>query len=202
MDSSITEFVTDVLAVKLALVFIIIFGGMIVHFAFCRFCALFHKRQYISEPFFQVCRNISRWIVLLFVVLFSLQQFGLKISTLLTSMLTIAAMVAIGFIAIWSVLSNFLCSFLIIIFSPFRIGDDIEICEVMGGEGLRGKVVDFNFMYTILLEAGEQPEDEKAIIRIPNNTFFQKAIKRWKGVERQSIEKHIISKSLINIKKD
>lgn len=197
MNASINEILGYLTSTKLVGVFIIIVVGLIFHYLVCRFCAILYKRQYVSEPFYRVCRNISRWVVLLFVFIFSLQEIGLKISTIVTSLLTISAMVAIGFIAIWSVLSNFLCSFLIIMFSPFRIGDDIEICEVFGGEGLRGKVVDFNFMYTILLEMGEQPEEEKAIIRIPNNIFFQKAIKRWKGSERQSIEKHMISKSLI-----
>ena len=84
---------------------------------------------------------------------------------------------------------------MIILFTPFRIGDEIEITEVVAGVGLRGKVVDFRIMYTSILESGEIPEDDKALIRIPNNIFFQKAIKRWKGEERKSIERHLLDKS-------
>jgi hypothetical protein len=50
-------------------------------------------------------------------------------------------------------------------------------------------------MYTSILESGEIPEKEKALIRIPKNIFFQKAIKRWKGEERKSIEKHLLEKT-------
>jgi small-conductance mechanosensitive channel len=120
---------------------------------------------------------------------------GVKVSAILTSLLAVLALVAIGFIAVWSVFSNFLCSFFIIIFTPFRIGDEIEITEVIGGPGLRGVVVDFSIMYTSILESGEMAEAEKALVRVPNNIFFQKAIRRWKGKNRISIEKYLLEKS-------
>ncbi|MBU0480550.1 MAG: mechanosensitive ion channel family protein [Proteobacteria bacterium] len=180
---------------SLALILITV-GGLTLYLVFSRFFSLLHKREAISESLAQVFRKIVKILIFVMVVLFSLQLFGVKVSSIITSLLTIAAMIAVGFIAVWSVFSNFLCSLLVILFTPYRIGDEIEITEVVGGTGLRGKVVDFNIMYTSILESGDLPDEEKALIRIPNNIFFQKAIKRWKGEERKSIEKHLLDKSL------
>jgi small-conductance mechanosensitive channel len=84
-------------------------------------------------------------------------------------------MIAVGFIAVWSVLSNLLCSILLVIFRPFQLGDEIEITEPVGGSSLRGKVMKFNVMYTTLLE---DIDGDKVTTNIPNNIFFQKAIRR------------------------
>ena len=183
--------------IKFIGIILIVITGLAVYFALSHFFSILHKRESISESLFHAIRKISKIIILLIVVLFSLQQLGVKVSSIITSLLTVSAMIAIGFIAVWSVFSNFLCSLFIIVFTPFRIGDEIEITEVVGGIGLRGKVVDFSIMYTSILESGEMPEEDKALIRIPNNIFFQKAIKRWKGDDRKSIEKHLLDKSLI-----
>lgn len=183
---------------KFIAIVLIFLAGILVYAALSRFYSLLFKQEALSESLFRVFKNITKILVFVMVILFSMQQLGVKISAIVASLLTVSAMIAVGFIAVWSVLSNFLCSFLIILFKPFRIGDDIEITELVGGSGLRGKVVDFNIMYTSILEHGEMPEEEKALIRIPNNTFFQKATKRWKGEERKSVEKHLFNKSLIN----
>ncbi len=181
--------------IQLITIILIIFIGITVYVALKRFLSMLHKRQAINESLLKVFIKIAKLLITVVVVLFSLQQMGVKVSSIIASLLTVAAMIAIGFIAVWSVLSNFLSSFLIVLFTPFRIGDEIEITEVVGGSGLRGKVVDFNIMYTSILENGEMPEEEKALIRIPNNIFFQKAIKRWKGDNRKSIEKYLLEKS-------
>lgn len=179
---------------KFITILLIIVAGITLYLFASRFFSMLSKRQVISDSFFTAFKNIAKILIFMTVFLFSLQQLGVKVSTIVASLLTVAAMIAIGFIAVWSVFSNFLCSFLIILFTPFRIGDEIEITEVVGGTGLRGKVVDFSIMYTSILESCEMPGEEKALIRIPNNIFFQKAIKRWKGEERKSLEKHLLEK--------
>ena len=87
------------------------------------------------------------------------------------SLLGVAAMFAIGFIAVWNVLSNFLWSLLLIIFRPFEIEDDIEITENIRGGSLRGKVLEFNVMFTSLLE---KVDADEIVTNIPNNIFLQK----------------------------
>ncbi len=149
-----------------------------------------HSRGHISESVFVVSRNIIRWLAIILVVLFVLQQLGVKVSSIISTLLTIAAMIAVGFIAVWSVLSNFLCSILLIIFKPFRIGDDIEITEPVAKEGLPGQVHSFNVMYTTLRVEDAQGE---VLIRVPNNIFFQKAIRGRAGSPSRSLEEHLLT---------
>jgi len=175
----------------------IILAGIAGQMAINRFLAFLRQGGYLSDPMPLWGRNLSRYIIFGVVLLFILQQTGVKVSSIINSLLAVAAMVAIGFIAVWSVFSNFLCALLLIIFSPFQVGDEIEITEAVGGVGLRGRVVDVSLMYTVLLETCDLPEEERPLVRIPNNIFFQKAVKRWKkGLQRKKIEKHLLNKSL------
>jgi small-conductance mechanosensitive channel len=81
---------------------------------------------------------------------------------------TVLAMVAIGFVAVWSILSNTLCTIIIMIFRPFSVGDEIEFA----GDPVKGRVIDLNFFYTTL-DAGDG-----SVLQVPNNMFFQKVVRR------------------------
>jgi small-conductance mechanosensitive channel len=54
---------------------------------------------------------------------------------------------------------------------PFNAGDWIEI----PGEDVQGKVVDFNLVFTTLLD------QDGRYAQIPNNIFLQKSIRRYIG---------------------
>jgi small-conductance mechanosensitive channel len=95
-----------------------------------------------------------------------LQQFGV-LGNAWAALTAILAMVAIGFVAVWSVLSNSLCSILLMVTRPFNVGDTVEIPDV----NLRGKVIDFNLIFTTLRE------EDGSLIQVPNNTFLQKPIR-------------------------
>jgi small-conductance mechanosensitive channel len=77
-------------------------------------------------------------------------------------------MVAIGFVASWSVISNVFCALLLILTRPFRLDDWIEF----PGEPAHGKVRELNLVYTIL------DDEDGCTYRIPNSLFFQKVIRR------------------------
>ena len=141
------------------------------------------SRWHISDSSLVVIRSIGRWFIFILTLLFILQQFGVKVSVIISSLLAIAAMIAIGFIAVWSILSNLLCSLLLITFKPFEIGEEIEITEPFGGTSLRGKVLKFNAVYTSLLET---TGGEEYITSVPNNIFFQKAVRQRKGSGKKS----------------
>lgn len=114
---------------------------------------------------------IRRWIrgVLLIVVAFALVAVaGLPIDNIWTFLTTLLAMVAIGFVAVWSMLSNILATLVILIWRPFNVGEQIELLP----EQLQGQVVDINFMYTIL------KGDDGSRVSVPNNLFTQKFIRR------------------------
>lgn len=79
---------------------------------------------------------------------------------------SIIALIGVGFVAVWSTLSNMLCTLLLLTVRPFRIGDEVELTP----ENLKGKVIDLNLFFTTLLT------DDGRHVQIPNNFFFQRAI--------------------------
>jgi small-conductance mechanosensitive channel len=142
--------------------------------------AALEQRQRIPGQMGFVLRRLLRWAALLLAVAVVLQWFGLlkDFWTFLSAML---ALVAIGFVAVWSVLSNIMCSIILLVTQPFRVGDVIEF----PAQELRGKAVNFNLLFTILLdENGDQ-------IQIPNNLFFQAPIRRKPGTRGISLEEQL-----------
>ncbi|MEN9577151.1 MAG: hypothetical protein RJA70_160 [Pseudomonadota bacterium] len=85
--------------------------------------------------------------------------------------------VAIGFFALWSVLSNMVCALLLLIFRPFRVGDEIELIDANSQVGLRGVVKDLDLLFVTLQES--RVDDRTATIQVPNNTFFQRSVRRF-----------------------
>ncbi|MBK8478825.1 MAG: mechanosensitive ion channel [Opitutaceae bacterium] len=78
------------------------------------------------------------------------------------------ALIGIGFVAVWSVLSNVLCTLLLLTVRPFRIGDELELPP----DPFRGRVIDLNLFFTTLQAA------DGRLVQIPNNLFFQRGLLR------------------------
>jgi small-conductance mechanosensitive channel len=118
-------------------------------------------------------RSIVRVIAFFATVLLAIQQSGAfehawaVLSALVTT-------VAIGFFAIWSVLSNLVCALLILVFKPFRVGDWIEIVEGNVPHPC-GVVTDMTLMFVTL----EEKAEDGSIVRvqIPNTLVFQKVVR-------------------------
>lgn len=94
--------------------------------------------------------------------------FGFELGGLWAMFATVLGMIAIGFVAVWSLLSNSTATLLILILRPYQIGDDIEIA----GDPVKGRVIDLNFFFTTLLD------EDGRYVQVPNNQFFQKTLKR------------------------
>lgn len=107
-----------------------------------------------------------KWCGVLLAAALILSVFNVPILTILSTML---AMVAIGFVAVWSVLSHFLCTVLLILFKPFSVGDILEFPS----EDIKGKVVDLTAIFTVL------KCEDGSLYQIPNNLIFQKPYKRF-----------------------
>ena len=89
---------------------------------------------------------------------------------------TILLATAVGFIALWSVLSNAVCSVLILVMRPFRFNDNIEIVEPADTKpGIQGRVIDLNLMFTTI-EVDDR-EDALVLCRVPNTMFFTKGVR-------------------------
>ncbi|MEN2673348.1 mechanosensitive ion channel family protein [Herbaspirillum huttiense] len=118
-------------------------------------------------------------------MLWALERMGVSGAVLWSAFTGFAAVGAVAFFAVWSVLSNLFCAILIFTTSPFRVGDLIEVLEGGDKPGVKGRVLDINLVYTTLLEEG--PEQEaKTTLQLPNSMFFQRIVRRWNdegGVE-------------------
>jgi small-conductance mechanosensitive channel len=131
-------------------------------------------------------QTFRRWTILSLTVLILMQVVGVFGSAWALISAGLAA-VAIGFVAVWSILSNATAAVLILTFRPFRLGDTIELVEP-NGTGIGGCVEDINLMYTTLSvrssQAGQVELPE--YIYIPNNLFFQKILRTRSSHERGS----------------
>lgn len=107
-------------------------------------------------------------IFALYVVIIALLViiWGGDFNNLWVSIGSILGVIAIGFFAIWSILSNIVAGIIIYSINPFKISDTIVLVE----KDITGKVIDIGLIYTIL-------EDEDGIFTVPNNIFFQQVIK-------------------------
>ena len=133
-------------------------------------------------------RKALRWLVIVLAALVTMQLLGVPMSVIWASASTIAALVAIGFVAVWSMLSNITASFLLLIFKPFRIGDYVEFADTSGEGLIGGRVVDITLMYVTLRE--DDGENEPAFVQIPNNMLFQKPIRRRSGKRVVPLDEH------------
>lgn len=132
--------------------------------AFDHIARLIQMERLAIRPFERIFRGLIALIALLLIC----SAFGLPLNGLWTALTGVLAMVAIGFVAAWSVLVNITCTMIILMFRPFRIGDTIGF----PGEEVKGQVVDLTLIYTTLLgEDGRQ-------FQVPNVMFLQKSISR------------------------
>jgi small-conductance mechanosensitive channel len=93
-----------------------------------------------------------------------LDFWGVGVGGLWTFLVSVATVVGVGFLAVWTMVSNVTASFFITLWRPFRLGQIVELLP----EGLSGRVIDRNAMFTVLREG------KGRTLQIPNNLFFQK----------------------------
>ncbi len=134
-----------------------------VYLVVARLLRVYGNRGVLPVPLVRTLRRTFRWAAIIIVVLVTLQVFGV-LGSALTALTGILALVAIGFVAVWSVLSNTLCSLIILVTQPFRVGDRIRFPP----DPIEGKVVNFNLVFTTL------QTDDGGHIQVPNNLFFQR----------------------------
>jgi small-conductance mechanosensitive channel len=106
----------------------------------------------------------AMWII---AALLALEIWGVSVGGLWTLLASAAAIVGVGFLATWTMISNVTASFFLAVWRPFHLGDTIEMLP----EKLSGRVIDRNLMFVVIREDGG------AVIQIPNNLFFQKMFK-------------------------
>lgn len=178
-----------VLASALPVSLLVIFGGMLLNIVINRSLSLLARRTHLAEADVIPARKVLRWLIRVITVIIVLGVFGFELGGIWSMLSTIFAMVAIGFVAVWSLLSHASATVLLVIVRPFNIGDDIAIPS----ENASGRVVDLNFFFTTLLS------HDGTEWRIPNNLFFQKVIKREKRGPARSLAHQLNNPQPANI---
>lgn len=145
---------------------------------------LVERKRQLPAALAMVGRKLLRGIAVLIAVVLILQSFGI-LENAWAALTALFGLIAVGFIAVWSVLSNTLCSIILVLARPFDIGDTIEI----PADNLRGKAVNFTFLFTVLRT------EDGGLLHVPNNHFFQKAVKRMVGVTSVSLDQQLLKES-------
>jgi small-conductance mechanosensitive channel len=101
------------------------------------------------------------WLITALLVL---NLWGISVGGLWTLLASAIAVIGVGFLAVWTMVSNVTASFFISLWRPFRLGQTVEILP----EALKGRVIDRNLMFTVLRDEGGN------LLQVPNNMFFQK----------------------------
>ncbi|MGD8453418.1 MAG: mechanosensitive ion channel [Phycisphaerae bacterium] len=128
----------------------------------------------LPESTSNMIRRWTRGLLTTAVVFFVIALAGAPVGMLWAPLSALFAMVAVGFIAVWSVLSNILATLIILIWRPFNVGEEIEIQP----DGIAGTVIDINFMFTLLRGEGGTRTT------VPNSLFVQKFVRRHKVIAR------------------
>jgi small-conductance mechanosensitive channel len=161
-------------------------GGYFINFFMQRVLLGFQRSNNFNESLLIPISGLIKWFIIVLVILLICRQFGISITVILTSLSGILLLVAIGFVAVWSVLSNVSCSFLLLVFPPFSFGDTIEIKDPDKESGMKGKVIALNLFYTTLKSIDENGKE--SLIRVPNNLFFQRIIICHSGEHTEALK--------------
>lgn len=181
------QFGTPILATIVTIIF-----AIIIHKLLCHGVNRLSTKGLIPNQLRNTIQPIMKWLIIIITALISFGFFGVSVTSFWAALSGVLVLVAIGFVAVWSVLSNILCSILLVIFSPFRIGDEIEVQDPAAPITIRGKVTGINMFFTTLQSNGNgQTETEEHLIRVPNNLFFQKYVRRWPGTGTQSLKSYL-----------
>ena len=154
------------LAWRIAGVVTIAVFGLIVHRILYSGLRRIKTRLHAGPSISLLADRVLLWTIVILALMGMLETFGI-LQNAWAAFTGMMALTAIGFIAVWSVLSNGFCWLILMLTQPFRIGDRIRIPS----ENVEGTVTDFTLSFTTLEQDGNR-------IFVPNNIFFQKIIIR------------------------
>lgn len=170
--------------VRWALSFVVVLVGYLLYRVAVRSLAGLVRTGQLKQAMAGRLRALMRLAVLAGTLVLALHQAGAfdNAWAVLTALFTT---IAVGFFAMWSVLSNVVCALLLVVFRPFQVGDTIELLE--GSAPFpRGRVLDMNMLFVALEET--LPDGAVAQLQIPNTLFFQKVVRRLVNAEPSSVQ--------------
>jgi small-conductance mechanosensitive channel len=159
-------------------VFLIVLCAWLLNLLVRRTLRRLSKSYHLPQEVVIGARRTIAFFIYAVALLLVLDRFGVSGTVLWTAFTGFAAVAAVAFFAAWSVLSNIFCTLLLLVTRPFRLYDHIELLENGEKPGLKGQVVDINIIHTTLKE--RLPDGGEAVLQIPNNLFFQRAVRCWR----------------------
>jgi len=111
-------------------------------------------------------RGIINTTFVVFFIFAILSIWGVSFANLWVALSGVIALVAIGFFAVWSILSNLLAGILLILRRKLKPGDEVVIMP----EKIKGKIVETGVLFLRL-------QDKQYDVYVPNNMIFQKFVK-------------------------
>lgn len=148
------------------------------------------RNEWLPPTVKVLAHGFLRWSIYVAVFLYILDLLGFPAKSLWAGLLSVALLVAVAFVAMWSVLSNILSAVLLLTFSRARIGDIVELKDTKQEEvGVRGKIVDINLFFVTMEElfVDEKISDQPAMIQIPCHLFFYRVTRCWAGAKTQPL---------------
>ncbi len=112
--------------------------------------------------------SIGLWLI---AALLILDAWGIALAGVWGLLVSAIAVIGVGFLATWAIISNFTASMFLTIWRPFRFGDTVVILP----ENTAGRVTQHNLMFTVLRE------QDGSVVNVPNNLFFQKKFRVVSG---------------------
>jgi small-conductance mechanosensitive channel len=166
---------------------VIIVSSVVLYRALFKLIGNLRKKDVIDSKSSVLLREIIKWVIILVSLLLIFHLFGIDAPRILTAISAVAVMFAVGFVAAWSILSNVLSALLLLLFPPFRFGDEIEFREPDKELGIRGTVIGLSLFFTTL-ESNPDNGDGKKLIKIPNTMFFQRVTICHEGAETEDLK--------------
>lgn len=139
------------------------------------------ERYSVPREMILGARRLTGFVIYFAALMLILERLGVSGTVLWTGFTGFAAVGAVAFFAAWSVLSNIFCTVLIFATRLYRINDYVEVLESGERIGVRGKVLDINLIHTTLQEVTLNESRAGGLLQIPNNLFFQRIVRRWRG---------------------
>lgn len=167
------EFLAEMLGSVVAAVVILLAGFIVASWVKRRIVTLGDTHANLDVTLFHFLGNLARYVVLAFAVLFVLNTFGVKTTSIIAAIG--AAGLAIG-LAMQGALSNVAAGVMIILFRPFKLGDFIEV------DGEMGTVMDINLNNTVLAGLSNLK------VIIPNSEVWGNTITNYSSFDTRRAE--------------
>ena len=129
------------------------------------------KSKNLKKTRYFAIRRLISFLTFCFLLITIILIWGINIKNLWISIAGIFAMIAVAFVAIWSLIGNVLAGIIIYFTTPFRIDDTIEVLP----EGIKGRVLAINTFFSLIVD------EDGNYINIPNSLFFQKFVRNIKN---------------------